>query len=105
MLQAFVKKLEGHATIKLSADVLASLRTISPETYTGIFTPGAELEVKKKNAIYVSSYTRLLYFSCILVCISLLELLSPETCTGIHTPGAEFVENTKNCCMCVLSSL
>jgi hypothetical protein len=41
-----VKKLEGHATIKLSADVLASLRTISPETYTGIFTPGAELEVK-----------------------------------------------------------
>jgi hypothetical protein len=103
MLQAFVKKLEGHATIKLSADVLASLRTISPETYTGIFTPGAELEVKKKNAIYVSSYTRLLYFCYILVCICLLELsrLRPA---GIRTPGAAFDGNTKYCCMCVLSS-
>ena len=34
-VQAFVGKLEGHATIKLAPAVLAELRNISPETYTG----------------------------------------------------------------------
>jgi len=43
-VKAFVKKLEGHATIKLSPSVLAELSSVSPETYTGVFAPGAELE-------------------------------------------------------------
>lgn len=44
-MQAFVSKLEGHATIKLSPAVLNELKTISPETYTGVFKLGSELEV------------------------------------------------------------
>mmetsp|Transcript_58196 Transcript_58196/g.85307 ORF Transcript_58196/g.85307 Transcript_58196/m.85307 type:complete len:512 (+) Transcript_58196:49-1584(+) len=44
-VQAFVAKLETHATIKLSPGVLNELKTISPETYTGVFKLGSELEV------------------------------------------------------------
>lgn len=47
----FVKKLESHATIKLSPAVLAELKSISPHTYTGIFTPGAELEAWAASAV------------------------------------------------------
>lgn len=46
-----MKKLEGHATIKLSPAVLGELKNISPETYTGIFTPGCELEVWAEQSI------------------------------------------------------
>jgi adenylosuccinate lyase len=50
-VQAFVKKLEGHATIKLPPSVLDELRVISPESYTGVFTPGMELEAWAEQGV------------------------------------------------------
>jgi adenylosuccinate lyase len=50
-VQNFVKKLEGHATIKLAPGVLEELRRISPESYTGVFTPGVELEAWAEQSV------------------------------------------------------
>ena len=50
-VQNFVKKLEGHATIKLAPGVLDELRRISPESYTGVFTPGVELEAWAEQSV------------------------------------------------------
>lgn len=50
-VQAFVAKLAAHPTIKLSPTVLGELAAISPETYTGMFTPGVEMEVWAESGV------------------------------------------------------
>eukprot|EP00285_Hemiselmis_virescens_P006671 CAMPEP_0173379742 /NCGR_PEP_ID=MMETSP1356-20130122/2565_1 /TAXON_ID=77927 ORGANISM="Hemiselmis virescens, Strain PCC157" /NCGR_SAMPLE_ID=MMETSP1356 /ASSEMBLY_ACC=CAM_ASM_000847 /LENGTH=513 /DNA_ID=CAMNT_0014333133 /DNA_START=23 /DNA_END=1564 /DNA_ORIENTATION=- len=47
----FVKKLEGHPTIKLSAGVIAELGAITPSNYTGFFEPGVEVEAWAKSKL------------------------------------------------------